>query len=352
MILLGVDEKHGFDIVGVSDPAQPERRVAEMCCNELEPAVRPFITSHEIEGRWVVAVEVPAVSAIARPVFHRSEGVFQGSYIRVADNNRQLSHYEVSVLLANHAPSRKDRQPVPGASAEDLDRDAVAAYIRHFKQDSSRSVSGIEDTQILIDSCILIGDPPVPTLAGLLALVQYPQRFFPQLRATFVSYPTNEPGALGSSGERFLDSASIDGTVPEIIQEGVRRVLRSSPRAAIVRGTRRYDIEAYPMVALREVLTNALVHRDYSASAEGAPVQIEHFPDRVVVRNPGGLAGPMHVEDLADTEVSATRNPALLRVLEDLVLPGRRHLRISRIRNQDDPACSRRCPYAATKIPG
>ena len=50
-------------------------------------------------------------------------------------------------------------------------------------------------------------------------------------------------------------------------------------------------------------------------------VQIEMYPDRLVVRSPGGLHGPVTIEDLGEG-ASSSRNASLLRLLEDTSMPG------------------------------
>jgi hypothetical protein len=61
--------------------------------------------------------------------------------------------------------------------------------------------------------------------------------------------------------------------------------------AGTVRGVGRQDVYEYPVEALREAIVNAIMHRDYSPSSRGAQVQVEMYPSRLVVRNPGGLFG-------------------------------------------------------------
>jgi len=74
---------------------------------------------------------------------------------------------------------------------------------------------------------------------------------------------------------------------------------------------------ASPEVALREAIVNALVHRDYSVGARGTQVQIEMYPDRLLVRSPGGLYGPVAIEELGLRGTSSSRNRALLKILAD-----------------------------------
>ena len=134
------------------------------------------------------------------------------------------------------------------------------------------------------------------SLGGLLALGSYPQEHFPQLMVTFVHYPT-EIGPQAS--ERFLDNVTLEGPIPVMVRDTLAAIRRNMSRRAIIGGAGRRDVWEYPETALREAVVNALVHRDLSSGARGTQVQIEMYPDRLVIRNPGGLFGPVTVDNLA-----------------------------------------------------
>jgi ATP-dependent DNA helicase RecG len=161
-----------------------------------------------------------------------------------------------------------------------------------------------------------------PSLGGLLALGRYPQQFFPALGVTFVVYPTPVLGEPGPRGERFLDNRRFDGPIPRLLRPLLDALERHMARRAIVRGAFREDEWEYPEAAVREALVNALAHRDLSGGARGTPVQVQLFPDRLTILNPGGLFGPVSVDRLGEEGISATRNQVLLKLLEDTVAPG------------------------------
>lgn len=183
-----------------------------------------------------------------------------------------------------------------------------------------RAFTERDDETVLRMNKILVGADGalVPSLAGLLAFGIFPQQFYPQVNLTFVAYPDVLRGVPGPDGERFLDNAACDGPVPEMVEAALRRLRSNMRRAAVIKDTGRTDVWDYPIAALREAIVNALVHRDFSAGALGAQVQVELFPDRVAIRNPGGLYGAVDPSQLLTTTVSATRNPVLLRILEDV----------------------------------
>ncbi|MDK4283100.1 ATP-binding protein [Corynebacterium propinquum] len=154
-----------------------------------------------------------------------------------------------------------------------------------------------------------------PTLAGLLALGTYPQQFFPQLSITFTHY-RGTTKASDASGIRYTDTLTVEGPIPLLIEEATRKVQAASPRGAIMRGAFRYDLFDFPPVAVREAITNAVMHRDYSPEARGTQVQVDLFADRLEVRNPGGLYGAVTVDTLGTDGISSSRNLALSRILE------------------------------------
>jgi ATP-dependent DNA helicase RecG len=155
-------------------------------------------------------------------------------------------------------------------------------------------------------------------MGGILALGRYPQQFFPALSLTFVVYPGNDVGEPGPAQERFLDNARIDGPIPSMLHATLEVLQRNSKRASVVRGLYREDLDEYPATAMREAIINALAHRDLSSASRGTPVQVQMFPNRLVVVNPGGLYGPITVDLLGREGISSARNQTLLRLLEDV----------------------------------
>lgn len=84
VLLLGVDESEGFEVVGVSDPAKIQADLASLC-DQMEPPLRPVVSVYDIEGRQVVVAEVPQVPADQKPCYYRPAGMVEGSCIRVAE---------------------------------------------------------------------------------------------------------------------------------------------------------------------------------------------------------------------------------------------------------------------------
>lgn len=77
----------------------------------------------------------------------------------------------------------------------------------------------------------------------------------------------------------------------------------------------RMDVPEYPLTAVREVITNALVHRDYSLRGR---IAIRLFDDRLEVFNPGGLPGHLTLDQITqEGGRSLPRNPILARTMRE-----------------------------------
>jgi ATP-dependent DNA helicase RecG len=316
VLLLGVDEKSGFAVTGVHDAAKTQADLSSMC-NEMVPAVRAVIGLHTIDGKAVISAEIPECSAAEKPCYYSGAGMNNGAYIRVGDADQRLTSYEVQMMLASRGRPIDDIAAVPQARISDLDAGLVASFCARVRARRPGAFGGLSDVDVLRLHRALVehNGEMVPTVAGLLSLGAYPQQYFPNLNITFVHYPTPVAGEQGPDGKRFLDEAAFYGPVSELVVGIAYKLRTAMSKVAFGRGN--FEEWDYPQEALRECIVNALVHRDLSPASQGAAVQVELFPDRLVVRNPGGLFGPVTVDQLGEHGVSSTRNEALVTILED-----------------------------------
>lgn len=322
VIILGLDEAQGFRPTGLSDPARLAADFGAMCSEDLEPPLRPLIKIHTFEGAQVLVAEIAEVDPAQKPCHSRGTGITKGSYIRVGDGDRRLSAYEVQVMLSSRVQPRDDEQAVHGVGLDQLDEAGVDALITRLRTSRPYAFKDLDRLAVLRRAKILVpgnnGEDTV-SLAALLALGAYPQEHLPQLMVTFVHYPT-ESGPR--AGERFLDNVTLEGPIPVMVRDTLAVIRRNMSRRAVIGGAGRQDIWEYPEIALREAIVNALVHRDLSSGARGTQVQVEMYPDRLILRNPGGLFGPVTVDSLGEEGISSARNATLIKLLEDVTLPG------------------------------
>ena len=154
---------------------------------------------------------------------------------------------------------------------------------------------------------------------------KYPQVFSPNLDIVAVRCSTNEYGVEDENGIRFIDNARIDGSIKEMLKNAISFVLKNTKKATKVNNFGvREDVLEYPIKAIREIILNALIHRDYSIHTENDPIRITIFDDRIEVTNPGGLYGRLTIDDLGKVH-SDIRNPFIASILEVLEITENRY---------------------------
>ena len=102
---------------------------------------------------------------------------------------------------------------------------------------------------------------------------------------------------------------------PEVINEIISEMKRLVKRTSGLEGARRVEKTIIPDFALREVLVNAIVHRDYSIT--GSSIKINIFDDRMEVISPGVLFGNLDISDLGKG-VSESRNRRMVRIFRKM----------------------------------
>jgi len=318
LIILGLDEAVNFSALEV-DSGKLASDLASACADQLEPPIRPEIEILQIDGHPIVAAIVEELPPTQKPCFVKTRGIERGSFVRTFDGDRTLSTYEVHVLQSSRGQPDDDGVVVEGASLHDLDPALTTALIRRLRSTRGQVFAAANDDEVLKMMGVTSDRDGVRrvTLAGLLALGRFPQQFVPQLDVTFVVLPTVSGEPL-QDGTRFLDNQSIDGPIPRMVAETLAALRRNMKRRSIVVGLGREDRWEYPEEAIRELVANALMHRDYHSLAHGTQVRVALYPDRLEVSSPGGLHGPVSREDLLAEPVSSSRNARLAKLLEDV----------------------------------
>lgn len=147
---------------------------------------------------------------------------------------------------------------------------------------------------------------------------EYPQAYYPQLFVACVVVPGIELGDTGVMGERFIDNKRIEGTIEEMLVGTMNFLTRNMKTSVIINSNgQRINRTEYPLEALREAVSNALIHRDYSTQTENAYVSVYMYNDRVEIINPGALYGTNKMEKLGTATTMESRNPTIIRILEE-----------------------------------
>ena len=142
-------------------------------------------------------------------------------------------------------------------------------------------------------------DTPRATVGGILLFGKEPQRFLSQSGIDLARYSGTD------ISHEIIDRANLDGTLDELIDQAVTFVKRNTRSSGIITGTKRIDISEYPMDVVREAITNAVAHRDYSIA--GSRIRTFIFDDRLEIHSPGGLPNTINLENIAYRQYSRNR---------------------------------------------
>jgi ATP-dependent DNA helicase RecG len=227
-------------------------------------------------------------------------------FVRKGAENRALEGERERSALAGRTAGEFELEPVAGARRSDLDDSVIDAFIERRQKRSPRGDAALPKDRLLQQLGALTDDR-TPTVSGLLLFGREPQLFMPQSRAIFVRFedvtPRGPGGAFGH-GRR----EEITGPLPRVLDRAYRVTLEEMDKRAVVKGLQRHEETEYPTSAVREALVNAVAHRDYRIT--GRSIEIRMYTDRLEVISPGGLPGPMTLDNLVEEHYS--RNPRLV----------------------------------------
>ncbi len=331
IIIFGVDEKNNFDLCGVYDLQDLQQKITEQC-DSMTPKIRPLFSYAERDGKNFCAIEVPAIDITERPCYYSGKGRLKGSYVRVGTNDEPMTEYEIYSYEAYRKKYQDDIRAISRVTEKVINKKALDEYIEKLTENKP-NLARLNREQIEELMSITVNGEYSLTATLLFGL--YPQAYFPQLCIIATALPGEEVGEIGNNEERFTDNKRIEGTIGEMLSEALAFVRKNIRKKTIIdRDTgERKDTWDYPITAIREILLNALVHRDYSIHTEGMPIQLQIFSNRIVVTNPGGLYGRISLDQLGQVQPD-TRNPVLATALETLNITENRYSGIPTVRRE------------------
>lgn len=300
-ILLGVSEDP-VSVVGVQDPHKLQQTLVSQARQGFSTEIAVDTHTITVEGKTVIAANVQEAPVNSKPCRWKETGA---AYLRQYDGDYRMSQQEEQQLLLRHQRPRQDSVAVPGTSVDSLDKDLVQHFLRAVRTGST-ALSGQSDTEVLLNLNILTEDGEA-TRAGLYALGRYPQRQFPGLSIT--AAVTDADDAV-----RATDRLTIAGPLPQMLTDAVDWVARTTQtRIRFGDDGHGRDDHEFPLIAVRELIANALVHRDLSEPALSKGIEIRLLHDRLIISSPGGLWG-LSVDQLGTRDGKSAVNLSLIHI--------------------------------------
>jgi len=231
-------------------------------------------------------------------------------WIRVGPRRAAASEQEERILSERRTARilTPDATPLPEARISDLSLALFAAYReaavdREIIENNHRTIEEQLASLRFFDL-----DRGCPTLAGVLMFGKNPRYFLPGAYVQYLKLPGT------SLTDAPDDEAEVSGDLLSVLRELDTRIRVNIQTTLVpVSALQERSVSTYPKDAVRELLLNAILHRDYLSNT---PVRFYWFSDRLQIDNPGGLFGEVTLDRL--TRRTSYRNPVIAEVLKTL----------------------------------
>ncbi len=282
--------------VGIEDTDQALLRITNMVRDAIKPDITMFINykiesiNHEHDHKKVIIIEIQR--GANRPYYLTAKGLRpEGVYVRQG----------TSCVSASNDAIRQMIRETDGSIFEEM---------RSLQQDLTFTSAAdvfakrnLDFSPIQMQSLGIINSDQLYTNLGLLLSDQCPHTI---KAATFAGINQNQ----------FQDRREFTGSLLQQLNDVYAYIDFRNQTRAVFDKLYRIDTKDYPEIAVREVLLNALVHRDYSYSAS---IIIGVYDDRMEFTSIGGLMPGVSINDVM-LSLSVCRNPKLANIFYRLEL--------------------------------
>ena len=303
-------------VAGLADPQTVISKASELIKARIDPAPRYMVQVVEIEGKVCVDLEVQ--NGPAYPYYYAADGV-RVAYVRHGDQSVEATARELNELILKGMNQTFDALPSPYRVGDVSFTLLVATFknLRHEEFDLAKE----------LPSAGLVTLDGQVTNGGLLLCDQGVLR---QSRVFCTRWKGN---CKGNIDEDALDDKEFQGaSLITLLQNAEDFIRNNSKNPWSIRGMRREERSDYPYKAVREVLVNALIHRDYQIL--GSEIHVDIFDDRLEIFSPGGMMNGQRIQDMDLHHIpSMRRNQVISDVFSRLDLMERRGSGIDRILN-------------------
>jgi ATP-dependent DNA helicase RecG len=305
-LIFGVDENQDFAIVGVYDSKLCQQTLASYAKKEFSSRVTFKSELIMIDDVPVVIADIIESDNSQKPVKISKTGK---SYIRMYDSDFELSSLEEQIFISNRGIARFDEDCICNSNINDLNKDLCNAYIAERKRFST-VLNGMSDDEILLRSGVTSNSGEL-TVAGVLALGIYPQQYFPN----YSIQASVKKSSILSDQVRAVNVRVFDGPIPVILENATKWVLENSNELTKdISGGMVANVKEYSPIATRELIANALIHRDLNPLSMTQNISLTIGDKGLVISNPGGLYG-ISLAELGNT-ASVARNARLAEICQ------------------------------------
>ena len=229
-------------------------------------------------------------------------------FLRIGDKSKKLSFEERMQLMYAKGTRYFEDEPVYGSSIDDIDMDVVSDYCKRIGYGKSAEEYIRQNKSYIVKN----GNREELSGAALLLFGKEPQQYFKRARVRFIRYDGTE-AKVGTQMNVVKDKI-FEGRILQMVEQSVEFVRGQIKEHTYLGKDGKFVTEPeYPEFAWKEIIVNAIAHRDYSI--KGTDIQIKMFDDHMTVESPGTLPGIVRISNMR--QVHYSRNPKIAEFLHD-----------------------------------
>ena len=285
-LLIGVQDKGALSGLAVTDELL-QNLAALRSDGNIQPLPALTVTKFALPGGQVAVVQVQP--ADLPPVRYKGR-----VWIRVGPRRAAATEQEERILTERRIAHARtfDALPCLESTLADLSEDRFTlTYLRRAVVEEVIAENRRPLKQQLASLRFYDLRQDCPTYAGILLLADQPTFYLPGAYVQFVRYAGSDPSS------EVLDEKRASGDLRTVLQTlDLLLDVNLRQRPVPVSALREEMVFDLPRVALRELLLNAVMHRNYQSNS---PVHFYWFSDHLRIDNPGGLYGEVSPENFA-----------------------------------------------------
>ncbi len=293
-LIIGVNDD--CQIMGIAEDSRfgMQEKISSLIHDLCHPNIIPEIYTVQVEAHMLLVVEIFRGNLL--PYWFKPKGLQEGTYLRIGSSNRIADEAMITELQRQRMHQSFDEEPNAGYAIEDLNLsvlyDAFAAIGKPCDQDKLKNLKLITE----------LNQRDTPANALLIALGRLDNV---QIKCARFK---------GTTMESFIDKKEFTGTLFEILEQSMAFLQNHLHLSATIEGLQRTEQYEIPLPALREIILNAIIHRDYTRNSD---IKIAIYDDIVEVISVGGLVNGLTIEDIGNGR-SELRNKVLANLFREL----------------------------------
>lgn len=269
-LIIGVEDD-GV-VIGIDEDSvvKFEEIISNTIYDSCSPNIMPEIYSTRFENKTLLVMHFYPSSQ--RPHYIKSLGKHNGTYIRVGSSNRVAT----LDILEN---LEREKRRISYDSVVNYDVSYRENIFDNITEKLKKELNEKPDVLIFEKLRFVKKEREEYFLTNLgIWFSKKREEYFPLIKIECARFK-------GTSTKVFLDQATFDGNIIDGIESSIDFIKKNIRLGATIGEVYREDRWEYPLLALREIVINAIVHRDYSVL--GSDIKIAIFDDMIEVTNPG-----------------------------------------------------------------